>query len=79
MNALNLGKNQGIKLKGCPFCGQEPVFTADRDVIDDFDHSYTISCFVCGISMGDEYKDGAIAAWNRRHEESPSEIERCIK
>jgi Lar family restriction alleviation protein len=53
-------------LKPCPFCGKEPVFTADRDVTDGYDHSFTISCFECGFSISDEYQSGAAESWNRR-------------
>lgn len=56
------------KLIGCPFCGSSPRFTSETDVADDFDHSFSVFCEQCGISITDEYKSGVIENWNRRAE-----------
>ncbi|MEY4376772.1 MAG: Restriction alleviation protein Lar [Pseudomonadota bacterium] len=53
-------------LKTCPFCGTLPVLRYTMEMPDDFPCWHTIHCDECGIEIGDEYEDAAIAAWNRR-------------
>jgi len=53
-------------VENCPFCGKDPLFCSITDVVDQFDHYFTISCAECGIEMTDEYKDGVVSAWNKR-------------
>lgn len=53
-------------LKPCPFCSKQPTFTADRDMTDGYDHSFTISCFECGFNICNEYESEATEHWNRR-------------
>lgn len=61
-------------LKPCPFCGATPTFTSERDVADEFDHSFSIGCVECGYHMADEYESEICARWNGRKSppESPS-------
>ena len=61
-------------IASCPFCGDPPVvrrtvqeYPADGEhPAGEYDARVTIDCDTCGISMGEEYRDDAIAAWNRR-------------
>lgn len=58
----------------CPFCGGEPVtrrtvrgYSADVDgPAGEYDEAFAIACDECGVSVHDEYRDGAAACWNRR-------------
>lgn len=86
MNALNLKDNGGVELKPCAHCGGKAVTS--------FCVGYNISCETCGIGIRKRLHPGiyhdwkaqkaaeqrqAVAIWNRRSEETPSEIERCMK
>lgn len=61
-------------LKPCPFCGSPPVlrkmveeYPADADhPAGEYEAWFHIACDQCGFDLGDEYRSGAIAAWNRR-------------
>ena len=81
MNALNL-------LKNCPFCGGHDLSIETYDVQPDNYHGGYVRCDDCDtqgrsaitldgwLSNEDEARRAAIAAWNRRHDETPSEFER---
>lgn len=86
MNTLNLGKNNSVKMKPCPFCGGGmpfifgPTCTPDSKY-DRADRAYpVVKCSGCNAEAhGDNWdKTGrsAIEAWNRRRDETPSEFER---
>ncbi|MDX1222722.1 hypothetical protein GOL85_13415 [Sinorhizobium medicae] len=66
MDALNLGKNDRVILKSCPFCGG-PAVEPDGN---DFTWCENIACFEGYVHVD---------TWNRRHDETPSEFERCMK
>ncbi|GAC1042316.1 Lar family restriction alleviation protein [Rhizobium sp. No.120] len=59
-------KQHDKALLPCPFCGKEPMFASVTDVIDNFDHGFTIWCGECGIDMHDEYRDDVLNRWNTR-------------
>lgn len=72
MNTLNLSKDDRVKLKGCPYCGSGSAFATKNEF-----ELYWIHCDECGaVGPGDTTHEKAIAAWNRRHDETPSEFER---
>ncbi|MDW9528097.1 Lar family restriction alleviation protein [Sinorhizobium meliloti] len=72
MDALNLGQNYVVNLKGCPYCGSGATFTTTNEF-----ELYWVHCDECGaVGPGDTTHEKAIAAWNRRHDETPSEFER---
>ena len=60
------------ELLPCPFCGpsqnenEELIFTSSTDVIDGFDHHFSISCPKCGIEVYDEYRSEVVEIWNTR-------------
>ncbi|ASQ10206.1 restriction alleviation protein, Lar family [Sinorhizobium meliloti] len=75
MNTFDLIQNDRVKLNGCPHCGGNDV---GRDYgLNGF---YFVTCRGC-LATGPavQGQDEAIAAWNRRHDETPSEFERCMK
>lgn len=71
MNAFDLGQNNSVKLKGCPHCGSAKV--SFEDDLGPFAVQCD-ECKACGPFC--ETAEIAISAWNRRHDETPSEFER---
>src|SRR3546814_15046233 len=56
---------QKDELPPCLFCGNEPVlFTATE--WDGFEGYTAVQCDTCGISIDNEHKSDAIAAWKNR-------------
>lgn len=61
-------------LKPCPFCGGHAVvretiehYSADAgSEAGSFSCRFSIACDNCGIEQSEEYRDDAVAAWNRR-------------
>ena len=54
-----------IELKPCPFCGGE-VYISGSDNVNGHPYWYVICC-ACGASVyGNEDKEKAAEAWNRR-------------
>lgn len=57
-------------LRDCPFCstkGSEDtkvLFTAETDVVDGFEYSYSIRCTGCGVEVCDEYSEEVVRIWN---------------
>jgi len=57
-------------LRDCQFCkakgsdSETVLFTAETDVIDQFEYGYTIRCTGCGVELHDEYEDEVIRLWN---------------
>src|SRR3546814_4590723 len=49
----------------CPFCGNEPVLLTATEW-DGFERYTEVRCDHCGISIDNEYKADAIAAWKHR-------------
>lgn len=85
MDALNLSKDDRVKLKGCPFCGGQANHYAIAehkhvfvDWVPSFPGCYVIECVGCDFYMSKNDSAEAFAAWNRRHDETPSEFERLI-
>lgn len=87
MNALNLTKDDGVKLRICPFCGGEPEMF-------NFAGRVTIECTSCSCVVKSDIHPSiyinheayqracvrdVVILWNRRHDETPSEFERCMK
>ena len=58
------------ELKPCPFCGGEATFGGSEHV-KPYDKPYWyVVCFNCGASVyGNEDKEKAVEAWNRRVKE----------
>lgn len=62
------------ELLPCPFCGKKPELRELLVHYDDGPHGpvgsysghFLVACDECGIEVGEEYRDDAIAAWNRR-------------
>lgn len=60
------------ELKPCPFCGGAPIVreTVEHyqcaDAANSFSCRFMVCCDECGIEQSEEYRDDAIAAWNRR-------------
>ena len=58
----------------CPFCGKAPTVRRTVEEYDadeqspagEYDAHYHIQCDTCGIEQSEEYRDEAIALWNRR-------------
>lgn len=59
-------------LKPCPWCGGAPKILTITEEPDHFERETVIRCDECGISIVEEYRSGAIAAWNRRAPAAPS-------
>src|SRR3546814_665339 len=53
---------QKDELPPCPFCGNEPVLLTATEW-DGFERYTEVRCDHCGISIDNEYKADAIAAW----------------
>lgn len=61
-------------LKSCPFCDCEAVmrrtvreYGAGADgPAGEYDEWFAIHCDGCGINVGEEYREEAVSAWNRR-------------
>ncbi|RVP13125.1 hypothetical protein CN085_19630 [Sinorhizobium meliloti] len=79
MDALNLSKDDAI-LKSCPFCnsGETSMYEDHNSfVIEHWCRNQGRSSkkvTVLGATL-----EAAIDDWNRRHDETPSEFERCMK
>lgn len=78
MNTFDLSKDDRVKLNTCVFCGSGDLheFTL-ANVHDDYGCIRCDSCQSQGPLVdlvGGYWK--AHAAWNRRHDETPSEFER---
>lgn len=72
MNSLDLSQNDGVKLKACPYCGSSCVGLEDMG-----DGYFAVECEDCVAGGPSETsRDRAVSAWNRRHDETPSEYER---
>src|SRR3546814_7138781 len=56
---------QKDELPPCPFCGNEPVLLTATEW-DGFERYTEVRCDHCGISIDNEYKADAIAAWKHR-------------
>lgn len=68
MNTLNFAKDDRVKLEPCPFCGGT-----------DIDPTGWVSAVRSGPACNDcNATADSVAAWNRRHDETPSEFERLI-
>lgn len=74
--------NETAKLKSCPFCGRE----ARIEVIEP--HTHTLTTFMldykggafieckCGAAISGDTKDAAIAAWNKRAQDTEAKRRR---
>lgn len=62
------------ELRNCPFCDGRPAmnritqeFEADNEgTAGAHDAHFEVRCDVCGVGVGDEHRDEAVRAWNRR-------------
>ena len=54
------------KLKPCPFCGGEAVYSNDYGNPEVVSHAVMCLDPDCGATITGPYKDVVIAAWNRR-------------
>ena len=60
----------GLKLRTCPFCGQEPALRKAKFGMEPFER-YAVFCFDCAICIGWEDSEAeAIERWNRREGEN---------
>ncbi|MDX1117052.1 hypothetical protein GOL29_03250 [Sinorhizobium medicae] len=84
MDALNLSKDDRVKLKACAHCG-------GKAGVNIAGGGFGIFCNDCGVGVRKRIHPGiyldwrkhaeaeerlAVLAWNRRHDETPSEFER---
>lgn len=74
MNALDFVKDD--RVKGCPFCGADSSLEHQPQL-----NGYFVQCVACNVSQFTVSKtiEAAVSLWNRRHDETPSEFERCMK
>ena len=74
-------------LKPCPFCGGEAKlretvehYPADAEgPAGSYSAWFNVECDDCGIKVGEEYRDEAIAAWNRRAVNSHEALVAALK